>query len=91
MSEMKPLAIDELQKIKWRCRRGMLELDLILGRFVNEHYPTLSDGQKEAFIALLGVEDPLLFAWLMGHEQPEEPHFQKIVEVINASTANPIS
>jgi antitoxin CptB len=59
-------------KIIWNCRRGMLELDLILGRFIKYHLDELTDIQRSAFEALLTAQDPDLYAWLMGYEEPSD-------------------
>ena len=69
-------------KLKWHCRRGMLELDLILMRFAENHLDTMTEAQVNAFDALLECTDPELFSWLMGHEQPDNKEFKRIVEFI---------
>ena len=69
-------------KLKWQCRRGMLELDLILQSFLDRHLDTLSDLQINTFDRLLHCTDPELFSWLMGHEQPPEQEFRELVEFI---------
>ena len=72
---------DNLTQLKWACRRGMLELDVLLGNFLNEAYPTLSIEDKSAFVELLSCADPALFAWLLGREVPDE-RLAKITEKI---------
>lgn len=69
-------------KLKWHCRRGMLELDLILNRFVENHLDKLSDTQLEVFEELLHCTDPELFSWLMGYERPIDKELGEIVEYI---------
>lgn len=77
----KDISIVALTQIAWGCRRGMLELDVLLGNFFKSQYQSLTDAEKLNFIELLGVEDPLLFAWLFGQESP--PHaFLNILEKI---------
>lgn len=66
----------------WQCRRGMLEVDLFLIPFAKNHYSQLPDNQKEHFKNLLTYPDPEIFAWLMGHESPEEPELIEIVKLI---------
>lgn len=51
----------ELERLSWRCRRGMLELDIVLGRFVQLHYADLDDIQKTAFDVLLDMPDQMLW------------------------------
>jgi antitoxin CptB len=69
-------------KINWHCRRGMLELDLILERFAKRHLDTLNDNQLTAFETLLECNDPDIYAWLMGYEQPQEPIIIDIITYI---------
>jgi len=51
--------VDErsLSKLRWRCRRGMLENDLILERFFARHAGTLTEGQANALSALMDLSD----------------------------------
>jgi antitoxin CptB len=69
-------------KINWRCRRGMLELDLILGRFTKRHLATLTDAQLDVFEDLLNAQDPDLYAWLMGYEGPPSKELADFVAYI---------
>jgi len=69
-------------KLTWHCRRGMLELDLILQRFLAHHVDTLSDSQIELFERLLTAQDPDLYAWLMGYETPVDKELRDIVTFI---------
>ncbi len=57
-----------IARVRWACRRGMLELDVIFQPFVENHYESLSSEDKATFVRLLECEDPELFAWFMGHE-----------------------
>ena len=52
--------------IRWQCRRGMLELDVILNRFLDQRYASLSFVQKNIFSELLKQDDPTLFDWLVA-------------------------
>lgn len=66
-------------RLRWACRRGMLELDLLLIPFVEEVYPTLETADKIRFEQLLTCPDPKILAWLMGKEEPEDHEIQIIV------------
>ncbi len=57
-------------RLRWRCRRGMLELDTWLATFLDTVYPLLGDEQQQAFSRLLDREDPELYQWLAGREDP---------------------
>lgn len=71
-----------IARLKWACRRGMLELDVLLGDFLDSAYCDLDDKDKSLFISLLDSPDPDLFAWLMGKTQPEDASLIKIVDMI---------
>lgn len=66
-------------KLRWRCRRGMLELDLILNQFLDEQADSLSEREEALFQALLESPDPDLYAWLMGYQEPESEELEEIV------------
>lgn len=76
----------ELNKVLWACRRGMLELDLVLLPFVENVYPTISEEDKARFWALLDQEDQDLFVWFMKRQDPEDEELLKIVEIIRKNT-----
>lgn len=57
-------------RIKWACRRGMLELDVLLNNFLKNGYNKLDDKQKYLFVEMLIMPDPELFALLMERVSP---------------------
>jgi len=69
-------------KLRWACRRGMLELDILLAPFVEDGYDALSLEQKQVFEQLLACDDPDLFAWFMGHGKAANPAIQQMVDTI---------
>lgn len=58
-----------LERIRWRCRRGLMELDIVLGRFIEAHYERLDETEKQAFEALLDVPDNLLWDMIAGRAE----------------------
>ncbi|MAZ66715.1 MAG: succinate dehydrogenase assembly factor 2 family protein [Kangiellaceae bacterium] len=74
-------SIDDLPRIRWACRRGMLELDVILLPFVEKHYGDLTKQKQREFVSLLPEPDPDIYAWLMGHQKPPS-HHESIIELI---------
>lgn len=76
--------LDPIRKAKlcWRCRRGMLELDLLLQRFINSYLDQLNEAELRDFESLLTSPDPDLFSWLMGSERTEHKEFEHIIELI---------
>ena len=69
-------------RLKWACRRGMLELDVLLLPFVDEAFDALPFEQQETFERLLTCDDPDLFAWFMGHQQCTDPELAEMVSII---------
>ncbi|MEO6562823.1 MAG: succinate dehydrogenase assembly factor 2, partial [Nitrosospira sp.] len=47
----------ELERARWRCRRGLLELDIVLQRFMDEHYARLDETELRQFEMLLDLSD----------------------------------
>lgn len=69
-------------QIKWRMRRGMLELDLMFSRFFESYWDQLTPDEKKIFERLLNEPDPDLYAWFMGYEDTEDEAFKHIVTLI---------
>jgi len=65
------LEMDEA-RLAWQCRRGMLELDLMLQSFVDKRYSSLSLKTKKAFHQLLNCQDQILLDYLMGQDVPND-------------------
>lgn len=72
----------EKARLAWHCRRGMLELDLILQRFLEHQFDHLTEEERDALNQLLNCTDPELFSWFMGHEEPQDEELIKIVSLI---------
>lgn len=78
------LTTQDKARLSWHCRRGMLELDLILSRFLEKGLDLLNTEQIKQFNALLDYTDPELFAWLMGHTEPADKDIAEIVTFVRA-------
>ena len=70
-----------LKKLLWRCRRGMLEMDLLLAQFVPLHFDQLSATQKEAFNALLNYPDNELWTAIANAEQTNNEMTSKTLPI----------
>jgi antitoxin CptB len=62
----------DLGRLRWQCRRGMLELDHLLLRFLDLGYADLDAEARAAFTRLLGHQDQDLSDWFMGRRTPED-------------------
>ena len=70
-------------QLRWRCRRGTREMDLLLLRFLERDYPYLDDREQSLFGALLDETDPDLYAWITGQSEPSNPDYLPIIGKIN--------
>jgi antitoxin CptB len=66
--------------IRWRMRRGMRELDMIMTRWFDARYDAAPEPERQAFLDLLDIEDPDLWAWLMGHSPAPEGRLSELIE-----------
>lgn len=74
--------IAELKRLRWRCRRGLRELDLVLQPFFDQYYTTLAESEQAAFRRLLSLPDPTLLAYINGSEQPADEELVGLVRKI---------
>ncbi|WP_460034431.1 FAD assembly factor SdhE [Methylothermus subterraneus] len=68
----------DLGRLRWRCRRGMKELDLVLAAYLECAYPGADPVEQKAFCRLLEASDCELWAWLCGQSCPD-PELMKVV------------
>jgi antitoxin CptB len=74
----------ELRRLRWRCRRGMRELDQLFGRYLDREWRQSSEAERGVFLRLLETEDDRLWHWFMGHETSDDGEIQTLVERIRA-------
>ncbi|SEQ63107.1 antitoxin CptB [Amphritea atlantica] len=73
---------EDIRRLRWQSRRGMLELDVLFVPFVEEAFQDLDPEDQDRFVKLLACEDTELFVWLMEREEAEDPDIQRIVRII---------
>ncbi len=71
---------------RWQCRRGMLELDLLLNNFVDKKIDGLSKQQKDTFELLLSYPDQTLLDLLLGNSVSADPFISAIVQQIQTTS-----
>jgi len=72
--------MSEIAKLKWRCRCGMKELDVMLTRYLEQRYEQAPITEQQAFKALLELPNTDLYAYLMGQTKPVDIQMQALVE-----------
>lgn len=75
-------------RLRWACRRGMLELDLTLLPFFEQKFNTLSLQEQKDFETFLAQADQDLYAWLLGFQPCDEPRFVGLIEKIRAHASS---
>ncbi len=71
-----------LERLRWRCRRGLLELDLVLLKFI-EQYAALDMALRDEFDRLLDMPDTLLWDAICGRIPPLNQSQQALLDKIN--------
>ncbi len=73
---------EDIRRLTWQCRRGMLELDVLFVPFMQQAFADLTDQDKDIFTKLLACEDQDLFVWLMQRDKSADPQLQYMVDLI---------
>ena len=68
-----------LKKLRWRCRRGMRELDQLFEHYLDRCWPSADDAERGVFLRLLDCEDDTLWRWCMGLANPSEKDLDELV------------
>ena len=71
-------------RVRWQCRRALLELDLVFTRFLERHFDRLTDDQLADLDDLLLVEDHDLWAMVNGSKPVENDRWKEMVELLRA-------
>ena len=79
--------MNQLARLRWQCRRGTKELDLLLQRYLETGYLTADDEEKALFVELLELEDDELLAVLMCESEVEAEEMKALVKKIKTLVA----
>jgi antitoxin CptB len=85
---MTRIGSQELGELRWRCRRGMKELDVLLMRYVEQQFCGASSAHQEAFRALLEAPDPVIYAYCLGRQAPPSALLASLIERITTPPAS---
>jgi antitoxin CptB len=88
-----PVKADEdavrLARLRWRCRRGMRELDAVLESFVERFFSSLSSAERDGMEDILGLPDPDLHSFLVGSTASDDPLYAALFKRIRQSFVPP--
>ena len=72
----------EMNRLRWRCRRGLLENDLVLERFLKEYGEQLEGERLSAFQTLLDYADEDLWSLVSGRRECRDPALGEVVGLL---------
>jgi antitoxin CptB len=75
----------ELDRLRWRCRRGMLENDLILARFLDARGDSISEPEIAGLYRLLDLSDSELWDLLSGRQEPDDAAVAPLLRALRAA------
>ena len=75
--------MSEADRIRWQCRRGLLELDLVLAKFLDRHLDNLSSGSLTAFKRLLDYPDHDLWDLVNGKMTPPDAELALVIKLFD--------
>ena len=65
--------MSDIARLRFLCRRGMKELDVLMQGYLERHYEKASPDEQWAFLRLLEREDPDIWAWIVGQTPAPAP------------------
>jgi antitoxin CptB len=74
----------EFRRLRWRCRRGMRELDQLLTRWLEREWASASESERGLFLRLLDCEDDRLWRWFLGHEVVPDAALDALVQRVRS-------
>lgn len=74
--------MNELSQLRWHCRRGIKEVDVLLQYYLEHRYPQASLVEQSTFKTLLALPDVQVCAYLMGSQKPTDDLISKLVEKV---------
>jgi len=84
---MPPTANEDFGRLRWACRRGIRELDVLLTRYVDEKFPDAPAAEQAAFRRLLETQNPVIYAYCLGVEPAPNPEMRALISRIVAGAA----
>ncbi len=75
---------EKVLRLRYQCRRGMLELDAILQPFFEKHFLELTPLEQEDFEMLLASSDQSLYNWFIGSSAPSQARLQALISKIKS-------
>ena len=78
--------MSEMSRLKWLCRRGRKELDVVLTRYLEQHYAAAEAADQAQFRQLLQLPDPELYNLLLGRDAANSPECERLLQRLRGSS-----
>lgn len=72
----------ETNKLRWKCRRGMRELDVVLLQYLEQFYPDANDKTRATFERVLDMQDPELYFLILGKTTSDDKDVSDVVATL---------
>ncbi len=76
-------------RLRWRCRRGMKELDRLLTGYLDRDFLSASAAEQAGFRELLELQDPVLYDYCLGRDRPTAPLLAALIDRIVQAPVRP--
>ncbi len=76
--------VNPLARLRWRCRRGTRELDVLLCWYLDQRHGEAIGDEQQAFARVLDAEDPDVWDWCMGRASAPDANMQSVIDAIRA-------
>lgn len=74
--------MQSISKLRWHCRRGMRELDILFLHYLDDHYQSADAPQQLAFEALIETADPIITDYIFNRKAPPTDAMTQVVSVM---------
>ena len=74
-------------RLRWKCRRGMRELDQAMLAYLDHHWDAATEGERHVFEQLLGHQEPELYELVCGKR--DDPRYRPVLDKIAATLGGP--
>ena len=80
--------MSEISRLRWLCRRGMKELDVVMSRYLDGYYAEASSDEQELFRSLLAMPDPELYDLLLGRSTSPDIKLAQFIKLLRNVSGN---
>ncbi|MDH5354739.1 MAG: succinate dehydrogenase assembly factor 2 [Gammaproteobacteria bacterium] len=80
--------MSEISRLRWLCRRGMKELDVVMTGYLDNYYRDAVEADQQSFKILLEMPDPDLFALLVGRDSTDDANLVSLLITLRKLVSN---